>query len=275
MMTRMNINTFQRHGVFEDENMVDLIAQRLADPMQIKDARAFPYQLMVAYLMTTDAPFKVREALQDAMEIAISNVPPLGGNVVICPDVSGSMKVTPITGSRGSATTKVMCVNVAALMTAAILRVNKHSAVIPFADYLFNMDINPRDSVMTVAKAIGHCPGGGTDISLPLRYLNQEKAKVDHLIYISDNESWMDSCWGWGDAPTKTLAEWEILKRRSPNAKMYCINIVPSAHTQAKSRKDILNVGGFSDTVFDVLKLFSESTGGEDHWVKLIDSIEV
>lgn len=273
MMTRMNVNTFQRHGVFEDEAMVDLIAQRLANPEEVRNARAFPYQLMMAYLMADTAPFKVTEALQDAMEVAIDNVPPLEGNVVICPDVSGSMR-SPITGNRGAGTTKVQCYQVAALMTAAILRRNKHSAVIPFADHLYDMRINPRDSVMTIATTIGHCPGGGTYLSLPLKYLNQNGAKVDHLIYISDNESWMDSGYGWGD-PSQTMREWELLKQRSPNAKMYCINIVPGRTTQAKNRQDILNIGGFSDTVFDVLKLFSESTGGEDHWVKLIDSTEV
>jgi 60 kDa SS-A/Ro ribonucleoprotein len=272
MMTRMNVNTFTRHGVFEDENTVDLVAGRLANPEEIKRARAFPYQLMMAYLMTTDAPFKVREALQDAMEVAISNVPALGGRVVICPDVSGSMH-SPITGSRGAGTSRVQCVHVAALMTAAIMRQNRDAFVIPFADRLYGMNINPRDSVMTIAKTIGQCPGGGTYLSLPLAYLVQEKAKVDHLIFISDNQSWMDSG-VWGDA-TQTMQMWEMLKRTNPNAKMYCINIVPGSTTQAKNRKDILNIGGFNDTVFDLLKLFAESTGGEDHWVKLIDSIEV
>ncbi len=32
----------------------------------------------------------VRDALQDAMDIAIANVPSLTGTVVLCPDVSGS-----------------------------------------------------------------------------------------------------------------------------------------------------------------------------------------
>src|SRR5919112_2900312 len=48
-MTRMNLNTFARHGVFEQAGLTELVAQRLADPEQVRKARVFPYQLMVAY----------------------------------------------------------------------------------------------------------------------------------------------------------------------------------------------------------------------------------
>ena len=37
---------------------------------------------------TATVPAVVRDALQDAMEVAIGNVPQLDGSVVVCPDVS-------------------------------------------------------------------------------------------------------------------------------------------------------------------------------------------
>src|SRR6202042_3508314 len=48
-MTRMNLNTFARHGVFKDATVTKLIADRLRDKQLISKARVFPYQLMVAY----------------------------------------------------------------------------------------------------------------------------------------------------------------------------------------------------------------------------------
>src|SRR5262245_53454733 len=42
---RMNLNTFARHGVFDDPAMAAQIAGRLADRSAIAGARAFPYQL--------------------------------------------------------------------------------------------------------------------------------------------------------------------------------------------------------------------------------------
>ena len=61
-------------------------------------------------------------------------MPELPGPVVIGLDVSGSMQ-SPVTGHRGrGATSKMRCVDVAALFAAAILRRNPDSVVIPFDD---------------------------------------------------------------------------------------------------------------------------------------------
>jgi 60 kDa SS-A/Ro ribonucleoprotein len=50
-MTRMNLNTFQRHRVFQTAEMVEIIANRLRDREAIKRAKVFPYQLLMAYKM--------------------------------------------------------------------------------------------------------------------------------------------------------------------------------------------------------------------------------
>lgn len=47
---QMNLNTLQRHGVFEDAAMVQTVADRLADENEIRRSRQFPYQYFAAYL---------------------------------------------------------------------------------------------------------------------------------------------------------------------------------------------------------------------------------
>ncbi|MBL8235224.1 MAG: TROVE domain-containing protein, partial [Bryobacterales bacterium] len=106
-MTRMNLNTFARHGVFAESGLPELIADRLRDEEAIKKARVFPYQLMAAFTNTDQrVPAQVRDALQDAMEIAISNVPKIKGKIYVFPDVSGSMH-SAATGYRKGATSQV------------------------------------------------------------------------------------------------------------------------------------------------------------------------
>src|SRR5581483_3713051 len=145
-MTRMNLNTFARHGVFAQPGLTELIAERLRNPQLIRKARVFPYQLLTAYTQADEAiPAVIREALQDAMEIAISNVPKVTGKVYVFPDVSGSMQ-SPATGFRKGATSKVRCLDVAALLAAAILRQNPQAEVIPFSDDVVKCRLNPRDS---------------------------------------------------------------------------------------------------------------------------------
>ncbi|MCY7377274.1 MAG: TROVE domain-containing protein [Pyrinomonadaceae bacterium] len=123
-MTRMNLNTFERHGVFRDSEMVEIIANRLRDREAIKRAKVFPYQLLTAFTAASanvSIPRQITEALQDAMEIAIENVPEINGKVYVFPDISGSMH-SPVTGFRKGATSAVRCIDAAALFAAAILR---------------------------------------------------------------------------------------------------------------------------------------------------------
>src|SRR5262249_4241523 len=48
-MTRMNLNTFERHGVFANEEVTAMIANRLRNPRLVAESRVFPYQLLAAY----------------------------------------------------------------------------------------------------------------------------------------------------------------------------------------------------------------------------------
>jgi len=271
-MVRQNLNTFARHGVFELPGMTEAIAAKLRDPLSVAKARVMPYQLMSAFKATGDAvPVAVRDALQDAMELAIGNVPRFEGRVVVCPDVSGSMS-SAVTGHRGSATSSVRCIDVAALVAASILRKNPAARVLPFEQGVVQLSLNARDSVMTNAQALAKIGGGGTNCSAPLALLNKERASVDLVILVSDNESWVDAN---RRGATQTVREWELLKARNPQARLVCIDIQPGATTQAAERADILNVGGFSDAVFTMMSSFADGKAGAEHWVGEIDKISL
>ncbi|MCW1885688.1 RNA-binding protein [Luteolibacter flavescens] len=266
--TRMNLNTFARHGVFKFSGMAEKLAARLADPEQVRRARVFPYQLLVAFLNAgKDVPGVLRDALQDAMETAIANVPEIAGKVVICPDVSGSMSC-PATGYRPGASSVVRCIDVAALVAAAFVRKNREARVLPFECHVVDIQLNARDSVMTNATRLAGIGGGGTNCSAPLARLNAEKADADLVIFISDNESWVDAPIHRG---TAMIVEWQKLKARNPNARLVCIDLVPNTTAQVPDREDILNIGGFSDSVFEVIAAFAAGADGTDHWVREIE----
>jgi 60 kDa SS-A/Ro ribonucleoprotein len=269
---RQSLNTFARHGVFKDEGMAEQIAEKIRDPKAIARARVFPYQLMAAYVAADrDVPHIVREALQDAMEVAIGNVPELDQRIVICPDVSGSM-ASPVTGHRKGASSVVRCIDVAALVAAAFVRRNGRARVLPFEQDVVDIDLNPRDTVLTNAQKLASIGGGGTNCSAPLEKLGRERAKVDLVIFVSDNESWVDaprSRYGG----TAMMKAWTKLKRLNPRAKLICIDIQPYATAQAKERSDIINIGGFSDTVFETITAFAENRLDADHWIGEIEKI--
>jgi len=289
---RMNLNTLLRHGVFSVEqlsstvsevgtnftsdkrlgqsfyNMVDYVADRIADESEIRRSKQFPYQYFAAYLNADDnVPQKIKTALHKAAEIACGNVPELPGAVVIGLDTSGSMSCA-VTGNRGHrngtqcATSKMRCIDVAALFAAAILRRNPDSVVIPFDTSAYDAKMDPNDSILSIAERLAKYGGGGTDCSLPLVAANQKhaKRKFAGIVLVSDNESWV----GTGrHGSTGVMTAWEAfvanqrkLAGKEANPKLVCIDLQPYQTVQAGERADIMNIGGFSDAVFNVISAF-------------------
>ena len=306
---RMNLNTLARHEVFgppattgwtvgralveglgispappKADDLVDYVAAQLADPEEVRRSRQFPYQFLAAYLHAgNQVPQKIKAALHRAAEIACGNVPALPGPVVIGLDVSGSM-TCPATGYRGrGGTSKMRCVDVAALFAAAILRRNPDSVIIPFDTTAYEVRIDPNDSVLSLAERLAGYGGGGTDCALPLsmansRYRNRRFAGA---VLVSDQESWVRAGqpFGYGShGSTGVMTEWQAfvanqrrLGMQSP--KLVCIDLQPYTTTQAPERPDILNIGGFSDAVFSVVAAFLADDHGR--FVAEVEAVEL
>ena len=165
------------------------------------------------------------------------------------------------------------CIDVAGLVAASVLRANPSARVIPFEQTVVRVDLEPRDTVMTNARKLASIGGGGTNCSAPLLELANEKAKVDLVIFVSDNQSWIDARRG-GEA-TQMMKQWERVKTGNPGAKLVCLDIQPYTTTQAQERADVLNIGGFSDAVFDTIAAFKKGEIGAEHWVGEIEKIEL
>jgi 60 kDa SS-A/Ro ribonucleoprotein len=278
---RMNLNTLLRHEVLNDAEMVDFVAGKIADAEEIHNSRQFPYQYLSAYLNAEDElPHKIKAALCQAAEIACGNVPELPGPVVIGLDVSGSMQ-SPVTGRRGrGATSKVRCVDVAALFAAAVLRRNPDSVVIPFDDKAYRVKLDPQDTILSLAARLAQYGGGGTNCSLPMTeaasaYSNRRFAGC---VLVSDQESWI----GTGrHGSTAVMTAWQefvknqgrLQARDDAGPKLVCIDLQAYATTQAPDRSDVLNVSGFSDAVFRVVASFlsDDATG----FVTEVEAIEL
>ena len=192
-------------------------------------------------------------------------MPELPGPVVIGLDVSGSMG-SPVTGRRGrGATSKMRCVDVAALFAAAILRRNPDSVVIPFDTAAYEAKIDPERVDPEPGRAAGEvrrrrhqllAAAGGRPTA---RWRDRRFAGC---VLVSDMESWV----GAGRHGSTAVMTRVAGVRAQPGAaarprsyagpKLVCIDLQPYATTQAPERADILNVGGFSDAVFSVVASF-------------------
>ncbi len=296
--TRMNLNTYTRHGVFEVVGMEALIAAKLKDEDQIRKARVFPYQLLAAYINTgpeserpgyggwgwrqeqahakpqVKVPDRLRLALQDALEISVSNVPIYDGRVAVIVDTSGSMQ-SAVTGVRKGSTSKVTCVDVAALVGATVMRKNPLAVVIPVDVRVHDTSfINPRDSIMTNANRLRKLGGGGTDLGAAMQFIETASAAPDLIIVVSDSESWIDSTGRHRWQGTQTMESFRRLQSRNPAIKMVNIDIQATQTSQTAPDPNIMNIGGFSDSIWDNIARFI-SNEGPQQWVDQIKALSL
>jgi 60 kDa SS-A/Ro ribonucleoprotein len=140
---RMNLNTLARHGAFQVEGVTQTVAARLTDAEALAAVRPMPYQLLTAlHQVGEGVPLAVQAALEQALERSLDTVPVLPGHLVVCPDVSGSMS-SPATGYRRGASTAVRCIDIAALVAAALLRTNPRTRVLPFEQDVVKLTLDP------------------------------------------------------------------------------------------------------------------------------------
>jgi 60 kDa SS-A/Ro ribonucleoprotein len=97
------------------------------------------------------------------------------------------------------------------------------------------------------------------------------------IVLVSDNESWV----GTGrHGSTGVMTAWEAfvanqrkLAGKEANPKLVCIDLQPYQTVQACERADIMNIGGFSDAVFNVISTFLADNN--QRFVAEVEAIEL
>jgi 60 kDa SS-A/Ro ribonucleoprotein len=277
--TLKNLNTAKRHGVFEQyPDMAELVAARLSDAEVIRKVKLFPYQLLAAYKNAAmDLPRKIVNAIHDALEVAVANVPAIEGRVLVFPDVSYSMH-SSITGHSddGRPPSEVRCLDVAALFSAALLRQNEEAVIVPVDTAVHTgYQPDPRNSVMKNAEELTHFGGGGTALSEAFRWANDRGVNADVVFVISDYESWCDVPYMHvRQKQTEMMRQWRYMQQRCPRAKLVCIDVQPYDTTQVPDAKnEVLNIGGWSDQCFTVIDSFLK--GDPRGWVDAVQQVVI
>lgn len=279
---RKSLATAARKGLFKRERFTRWVAAKLRDPEVVSRSKVMPMSILstLSMVMTnTEIPEDVKAAITNALEISLSSAPVLTGKIAILVDTSGSMRMGVRAEDRyNSSPSRITYRNIAAIFASALLKANPSNVeVIPFDTQVHaTVGISAEKSLVENATTLARFGGGGTNVAVGLQYL-LKKAKqtqeVPDLVYlISDNESWIDR--SHTQYRTNTFAFWNELKKFNPEAKMVCHNIADGLTTQVPSRKDILNIGGWTDTVFELIDIFYNSKTPES-WVEMIQAINL
>lgn len=189
------------------------------------------------------------QALTEAMDIALSNVPPMP-NTLVAFDTSGSMRGEAHDDPRSQA----------AVLAAALAKSN-NADICVFADEAGLVGYNPGDTVSSLSAALrcGHPYGHGTNFASVFEGLERP---YDRIVLFSDEQSWQ------GD----TIRAFNDYKRRTGATPwLYNWNVRKQDGTTQFPENKVATLAGFSEKVFDLMRLIEQDRNA---LVNTIEAVE-
>lgn len=243
----------------DNKELVSQAAQLLCNEKLVKNSKVLPFRFMTAYDILDEYNSRtLKQALNKAIEISLSNVPELSGKTAILVDVSGSM------GSRLSYQGSTRVIDIAALFAAVLYKTND-SDIIPFGEQAYSCKPNPDDSIFTIASKM-RANDGGTNMTAGFQAL---KEKYDRIIILSDMQTWMDRGY-WGVGAQTQRAYKEYRKKYNPDCKLYTMDLAGNG-TMQFPENNVACIAGFSEHVFTVMGKLEEDKNAMVHEIEAIE----
>lgn len=231
---------------------VDKVLQKISDPVAVKKSKQLPFRFLSAYKSVGgNGTSKVFDALEDAVDAAIDNIPRIPGKTVIAIDVSGSMCSTI------SSKSDVSCSEIALMLGLIANRICEESIVYTFDDTIRTMDVSHRNGIL-YTTVHSRPRGGGTNMGLPFREMMRNRINADRVIILSDNMCNCGVGW-WNNKTVQTLAD-EYRRSTGNNIWVHAIDLQGYGTQQfAGPRTNI--IAGWSEKVFDFINLAEVDEG--------------
>jgi 60 kDa SS-A/Ro ribonucleoprotein len=248
-----NVRNFEQHDATE---AISILLDRLRNAETVLNSKQIPFRWLSARDHVTSSTIK--DALEEAAELSLKNLPVLNGSSHVFVDGSGSM------GATISRKSKVSRHNTASLLGAIIL--NKtigEYGVSTFSSEVMDVDISRRNGLLSNAGIIrAHCDGGVTYAYKCIQSLIDSARKVDHVFIISDMQCYNERAhdyWYFTDNEdsNETLATiWNrYLRAVNPNAMLYSIDVCGHGGSQfPEDSENTVLVGGWSEKILDMIE---------------------
>ena len=224
------------------------------------------------------------DAIEGAIEIACQNIPELEGNTAILIDDSGSCRGDRGGSSRVSAFSSTTTAMIGHLFGSMVAWRQKNVYIGLFGDRLIQVPYKRDVKLLDFNKEsynIGSRCGGATEkgIYTFLETVVKEKKKIDNIIVFSDCQIGRGgdfTPWYGTDYRERGQHFHELFKefrKINPKANFIVVNLRQSGGTSVfdKSQR-ILNIGGWSEKIFDIIKT---QTVGWDEIIRRIESIDI
>lgn len=272
-----NLVALDKQGILNDQKAVDSIVAKLTDKKEVQKSRLLPFRFYSAYkevekLSASMGRRRVLDALIEALDLSIDNLPDIAGYSAILVDLSGSMN-DKISSMSVVSAKEIAC------MLGAICFKKGIADVYCFADSCELVSgISKKSTTMDIMRQLTNVyVGGCTHLDNALRTIKDSGTKYTNLIILSDNDCYsqrgnsftFDRSWGYSsDANVNDLIKSGVIK------KVYLNNLLGNDFAIVNTddyRKNLIT--GFSERIVEVINTYSAiGTGASDIRV-VIDSL--
>ncbi|HEY6437535.1 MAG TPA: TROVE domain-containing protein [Ignavibacteriaceae bacterium] len=225
-----------RNIIEQAPEVVPQALELLVNENLIKKSLVLPFRFTTAYeeIAKLNSGAQVRNtlvALNKAVDISVSNVPKFDGDTLVVLDESGSMSGKP--AQIGS-------------LFAAVLVKSNNADLITFSDRARYQNVNPMDSTITITKGIKFS-SGGTNFHSIFQTANK---KYDRIVILSDMQGWIGH-----DTPKAAYNQYKQATGANPFIYSFDLN---SYGSMQFPEQNVFALAGFSEKVFDIMKLMEQ-----------------
>jgi len=231
--------------------VTDAAIAMLTDPRLIAKSLVMPFRFTTAVdaLHASGLPNagRVLEALSEAVDASLANVPRFEGKTLVALDGSASMMGRPI--------------KIGALFAATLAKANDADVML-FSDDARYVSITRRDSTLTIAAWLEkQCASAGTNFHAIFQCA---KRAYDRIIILSDMQGWIGH-----NTPVSTFNAWA--KKYDATPKVFSFDLQGYGTLQFPQR-DVFCLAGFSDKTLETLKRLDSDPAA---FLRQIESIEL
>lgn len=245
MALMRNLRNFEKTGATK---ATEIARARFRNAEAIRKSRILPFRWLSALEAVSDS--KTKDALREAIELSVANVPRFVGSTAIFCDNSGSMH-SPL-----SAKSSLRYIQVASLMGALATHLSSESYLVgAFGQSYADVDVSRRDSVLTnAAKIAGTNVGHSTLAHLAIRSLRERKLRVDRVFVFSDMQAYASA---WGRIGESLAEEWaKYVSTVNPNAILYSVDLAGYGSLQwPEDSRNVIFLAGWSERIFELVPM--------------------
>lgn len=231
-----------RNIIKAEPDNIEKVYEILENENRVKNSKQLPFRYYSAFNVLSNEGLgtsKIYDVLENAIRLSTKNIGRLSGKTFISTDVSGSMRSTL---SRKSDTT---CAEIGTVLMAIANSICDEAITSTFDTRFKITPFAATNGIITNANSI-RVTGGGTNLSLPIYHLLDNKIYVDRIIILSDNEI----NYGYARVCQDLINQYR--KQVNPNVWVHAIDLLGYGTQQFKGDK-VNIIAGWNEKILEFI----------------------